>query len=88
MFYFRTQYEMDYLDALNGIPSSTIDEWSDMDFVARDSWVWYKAYLRVELRYVRKSGGLCGGCDKERNRRSRWGRAIQSYALHVFTVRD
>lgn len=54
-FCFCAQGEMDYLAAFNGIPSSPIDEWWDMDFVVRDAWLWRKAQLRIEFRYIRKS---------------------------------
>lgn len=37
MICFRTHGEMDCLDVIKGIPSSTIVEWSGMEFVARDA---------------------------------------------------
>lgn len=79
---------MDYLDALNRIPSSAIDEWSDMEFVARDAWVWGKAQLRVDLCIVRKSGDFWDDCNEEQCWRLRWRRGIRSNALHMFAVRE
>lgn len=86
MFCYRTHREMSYLDALNGVPTSTIDEWSGMDFVAQDAWVWLKAYVRVDSRYIRESA-FWDGCNEERRWMSRWGREIPLHALHVFSVR-
>lgn len=37
--FFQTHRETDYFAGLNGIPSSTIDEWSGMQFVAHNAWV-------------------------------------------------
>lgn len=88
MFYFRTHGEIDYLDVLNGVPSSTIDEWSGMDFVARDARVWPKAQLHVDVRYIRKSSGFWDGFNEERRWRSRRVLSIPSHALRVFRVRD
>lgn len=61
---------------------------SGMDFVACDSWMCSKPQMRVDFRYIRKTGSFWTVCDKERRLRSRWGREIQNCALHVFSVRD
>lgn len=79
---------MDYLAALNGIPSTTIDEWSTMEHVTRNKWVWRKAKLWVCFHYIPKSGPFWDGCNKAVLWRSRLGRPIQSHSLQLFAVRD
>lgn len=51
---------MEYLATLNGISSSTVDELSSMQFVARDAWMWHNVQLRVNFRYIRQSCAFWG----------------------------
>lgn len=74
--------------ALHGIPGSTIDELSGMDFVTRDAWVWRKTQLHIDFRSVRKSGGFWTGYNEESRSSSRWECSKPGYALHVFSMRD
>lgn len=55
MFCYCTHGEIDYLESLNGIPTSTRDECLGMGFVARDALVWIKAQVHMDFRYFHKS---------------------------------
>lgn len=73
---------------LNGIPSSKIDKWSGMEFVARDACLWRKVQLLVDFRYIQKRGAFWDGSNEKRRWNSRWGCTKPSYAFHVFVIRD
>lgn len=72
MFRFRTHRQMDYLEALNGIPTFVIDKWWGMEFVSQGLLVWRKAQVRMEFIYTEKSK-FSDECNEKRCWRSRLG---------------
>lgn len=52
----RTQGEVEYLEALYGIPADILQALSCMDCVDPAAWVWIRAELGIKLRYLCKNG--------------------------------
>lgn len=84
----RTQGEIEYATSLASIPSTAIDGWRGRHIVSDEAWVWPKAQLRAEFRYIRKGGLYWRWVHDERRFRSKFGRAIPYQCVTVFSMKD
>ena len=53
---FERELEIDYLEGLDAIPNSVIEGWRGQSIVANEAWVWPRAQILAQFRFVKKRG--------------------------------
>ena len=87
MFLVRTRGESDYFDRLVAIPDARIESWRGREIVSNDAWVWPRAQLCAEFRFIRKRGAYWRTFVKNTRRlRAKHGRAIPYQCLATFNL--
>ena len=88
MFLARTRGEVDYQTHLNATKTKVIEIWRKEDMVSNDAWVWPRAQICAELRYLyRRDVYWRTFVRSVRRLRGRHGRAIPYHCLATFNLR-
>jgi hypothetical protein len=88
MFLVRTRGEVDYLEHLDAIDPNVIEGWRGQNIVSNDAWVWPRAQIVAEFRYMTSRGRFWRVYIRnERRLRARHGRAIPYHCLTTFALR-
>ena len=88
MFLTRTRGEVDYQHYLNAITTQVIETWRNQNIVSHDAWVWPRAQICAEFKYLDRRGVYWRTFVRsERHLRARHGRAIPYHCLATFNLR-
>ena len=88
MFLARTRGEVDYQHYLNALPAQVIEIWRNQDIVSNDAWVWPRAQICAEFKYLDRLGVYWRTFVRsERRLRARHRREIPYHCLATFNLR-